>query len=1112
MPTVASLLVKIGANDQEIQKALASVGEKAKSLNADLSKLGNTPLAGQAQKSLENLKTAMDQITKAQQDIANRATAAAQGIEAFGGASKLTDSQLKQMNKTLQDGLSAFKALGQDAPEQLKRMVDAVGAIKPASDGAFVSFGQLVASFVSAQAIISLLETGFHDLTGFVTDSVKAAGDAEKAHTQLVAALRAQGTAIPSVISAYEGYAKALQRTTIFQDDAIEGAIALMVQIGDVMPRDMEKALKATTNLASGLGIDLDTATRMVAKAAEGNVTALQKTGVVLDETTKKSGDFGKVLDAINEKFGGQAAALASTYQGRLQQLSNTWNNVEESIGRVITQNATVLRAFELINDEIDKNTGELKQNRSVTNLVSDAVIIAVRAFAELAKAIDLAQTGEAGLELFARRGGQAIANLGIVVLQAARAMAFLRVDPAGFKQATGLITDLQNAVKTLGERNQSTVERSTALGNALQEIGAKADGLAADLEKTRGKTVELTDVTDGSSDAWTRHTKAIDTTGESTKKATKDFEELQQALIDLQDESDRVFAGILLDINSIKIGNGAALFGPAQIRTPSIEGLFGPTGAVQNPQGGIFPAAGPAKIGPKTFDVGPAAASFADNLAASIPNSILAAIQGGGSKLQAAGSAVGLTLFGKDSAITKSISSVFSKDGFLGKTLSSAVPIIGSLIGPAIEGLGKLWNKVFGTAGRDAVRDFASSQGGFDTLHQKLGALGADGEALWKSLTQGVGRNNPEQAKAAIDAINKAFDAQKQKILALQGTLTTVGGRLSAITTLTPSLQSALDKAFNAKKPEDFESALAGINGELDKQQAKFDLIKNTLAKYGISFTQAGSAFKQAALNQTANEYIDDFNTLNDAGVDVKTTVHGMSDNLSKFAQDAKKAGVEVPEAMRSILQAAIDNGELFDENGKKITDMKDLGLTFGTTMETVMKKTIPDAIAKLTTVLEGLAKFLGITLPGAAEDGADQTQAALDGITPPDLTFRPTVDLSGLPSSSDFPQPQQIEGSSTGSIVRPWGLQHFASGGIAGPDNRLVAVSDGELIMNVAQQKNVAGALQGGGGDIIINFNGTVLAAKEYIEQHVVEPVLTGIDRYHRARFGRLVAAVTP
>jgi hypothetical protein len=53
---------------------------------------------------------------------------------------------------------------------------------------------------------------------------------------------------------------------------------------------------------------------------------------------------------------------------------------------------------------------------------------------------------------------------------------------------------------------------------------------------------------------------------------------------------------------------------------------------------------------------------------------------------------------------------------------------------------------------------------GGFDKLHDKLGTLGADGEKMWIKLTQGVGKNDPQAAQAAIDDITKALDAQKQQ------------------------------------------------------------------------------------------------------------------------------------------------------------------------------------------------------------------------------------------------------------------------------------------------------------------------------------------------------------
>jgi hypothetical protein len=74
----------------------------------------------------------------------------------------------------------------------------------------------------------------------------------------------------------------------------------------------------------------------------------------------------------------------------------------------------------------------------------------------------------------------------------------------------------------------------------------------------------------------------------------------------------------------------------------------------------------------------------------------------------------------------------------------------------------GKAIANMFASKGRDLVVDFADTFGGFDKLHVELNALGEEGERLWIALTQGVGRNNPKEAQAAIDAITKALEKKK--------------------------------------------------------------------------------------------------------------------------------------------------------------------------------------------------------------------------------------------------------------------------------------------------------------------------------------------------------------
>lgn len=97
-----------------------------------------------------------------------------------------------------------------------------------------------------------------------------------------------------------------------------------------------------------------------------------------------------------------------------------------------------------------------------------------------------------------------------------------------------------------------------------------------------------------------------------------------------------------------------------------------------------------------------------------------------------------------------------------------SAIPGIGPILaqfaGPLVEGFKKIGSAVAGifdrNKGRDIVEDFVAGFGGFDAFHQMLGEkLPADAERLWIMLTQGVGRNNKDEARNAIAVIQKALE-----------------------------------------------------------------------------------------------------------------------------------------------------------------------------------------------------------------------------------------------------------------------------------------------------------------------------------------------------------------
>lgn len=137
------------------------------------------------------------------------------------------------------------------------------------------------------------------------------------------------------------------------------------------------------------------------------------------------------------------------------------------------------------------------------------------------------------------------------------------------------------------------------------------------------------------------------------------------------------------------------------------------------------------------------------------------------GGAIQAAGAAVNALIGGGFSGLVANLKGLATGVGteFV-ESMLSVVPVIGpalsKLAGPLVEGFKHIFGGMFGSAGRDAVKDFATTFGGFDALHAKLNELGAEGEQLWIRLTQGVGKNNPAQAQAAVEAVTKALERHK--------------------------------------------------------------------------------------------------------------------------------------------------------------------------------------------------------------------------------------------------------------------------------------------------------------------------------------------------------------
>lgn len=439
-----------------------------------------------------------------------------EAVERLGGVSTLTEKELVQVGRVTNEAVEKMRALGMDVPKGMQDIANATKGAGAATESLGVSVSTLVASYVTYEAAIKLVTGAYDLLVGGMKAAIASASEAEEADAALLAALKAQGTAVPSVVAAYDAYAVALQQTTVYSDDAVKAAEAVLVQIGGVMPRDMEKALQATTNLAAGLRIDLASAATMVAKAAEGQTTALQKAGVQIEKSKGETVAFGTVLDTINTKFAGAATAAGDTFAGGLAKLDNAWDNVLESAGRALTQNATWQTAIAGLTNLVSTNTGELNKNAAANKLISEAVILVAKGMSLAVEGLDYFQE-----ELHKATITTDYLSIGMFhfyeLLQKIEIATQKPIALLGGTEAIARVKEAQDALVWAGgaiqglRDHQKEAEQSSKDWSAtLQTFRGEIDTLVVSLEATRGKTVEVAAAQAESTDVWERQTGAI--------------------------------------------------------------------------------------------------------------------------------------------------------------------------------------------------------------------------------------------------------------------------------------------------------------------------------------------------------------------------------------------------------------------------------------------------------------------------------------------------------------------------------------------------------------------------------------------------------------------------
>jgi hypothetical protein len=175
----------------------------------------------------------------------------------------------------------------------------------------------------------------FAGIAAGLTSAVKAAMEDQKSQVELQRQLEKTFGANEALTQSAERYVSVTQLRTGTSDTDLRSSLGLLVRATGDLTKSQD-LLNLAQDISVATGRDLASVTIGLARASQGQFTALSRLGIPLDDATKKSKDFDKVLGLLNDQFGGAAEAAADTFGGQLKILRGQFGEIVESIGAAL--------------------------------------------------------------------------------------------------------------------------------------------------------------------------------------------------------------------------------------------------------------------------------------------------------------------------------------------------------------------------------------------------------------------------------------------------------------------------------------------------------------------------------------------------------------------------------------------------------------------------------------------------------------------------------------------------------------------------------------------------------------------------------------------------------
>ena len=241
-------------------------------------------------------------------------------------------------------------------------------------------------------------------LVAFGKKAVKVFAEDEAAAKSLQLQLENTGNAFR--VTEVEDYIKGLEKTYAILTDLRKPFQTFLNLTRSVALS--QRTLEAALNVSAGTGASLDSVVGALAAGIRGKTKAIEGLNTGIDANIIKSGDMNKIMEALEKRFSGQAAARLDTYAGKMDVLKKGADEATKSIGRglvdaleILSEDssvATLATDFENLGDNIAYAIREIaKLTKGFTDLVSNptfkAGLLAIAIASKSPKAVAAAFT-----------------------------------------------------------------------------------------------------------------------------------------------------------------------------------------------------------------------------------------------------------------------------------------------------------------------------------------------------------------------------------------------------------------------------------------------------------------------------------------------------------------------------------------------------------------------------------------------------------------------------------------------------------------------------------------------------------------------------------------------